>query len=376
MQIVLGPFDTQHLIARIPYSASLIPSLYRIPGVHWCKEQHAWKIPFRGAAVAALLTLLRGNAIRIAPSLIQEWELRGLEFVKVLEILSGERTGPAWTAEEKGELRRHLQARGYSAQTVKAYLGHVERFLAFVAESGIAWDEQVLVRYNLHLQERSFSHAYINQAVSGISFYLRHVCQTSPVSVQYVRPKREQKLPTVLSLEEVLQLFRSVSNVKHRALLYMTYSSGLRVGEVVRLKPADVDVGRRTLKVRQGKGRKDRYTLLSAAALRELDRYLDAERPQFWLFPGQDPRKPLTERTAQKVFEQALAKSGLRKEVTIHSLRHSFATHLLEAGTDIRYIQELLGHRHLKTTERYTHVSMRDIRHIQSPLDRLPPMTD
>src|SRR5690606_30990759 len=150
-------------------------------------------------------------------------------------------------------------------------------------------------------------------------------------------------------------------NLKHRALLFITYASGLRVGEVVRLKPRDLDMERKTLTIRQGKGRKDRYTILSAAAIKEINKYLESERPQFWLFPGQDSRKPLTERSAQKVFEQALSKSGVNKKVTIHSLRHSFATHLLEAGTDIRYIQELLGHQHLKTTERYTHVSIKEI---------------
>jgi site-specific recombinase XerD len=144
-------------------------------------------------------------------------------------------------------------------------------------------------------------------------------------------------------LREVLQLLGAVTNLKHRALLYLTYASGLRVCEVVRLKAQDIDPDRRTVKVRQGKGRKDRYTLLSSTALAEVSRYVKAERPKFWLFPGQDIRKPLTEHAAQKVFEAALAKSGIQKHVTIHSLRHSFATHLLKAGTDIRYIQELLG---------------------------------
>ncbi|WP_238392622.1 tyrosine-type recombinase/integrase [Paenibacillus antri] len=321
----------------------------------------------------ALLDVLRGTSLTIQPALSAEWERRGSLFGNVLQRLDDPSSSPAWDVRTKAKLRNQLKARGYSDRTVKAYIGHVARFFATYQEGNEDWDEQLMMRYNVYLQERSFSHSYINQAISAITFYLRHVCEAPPVSVAYARPKREQKLPNVLSLQEVLRLLDCVTNVKHRALLYLTYASGLRVGEVVRLKPHDLDVERRTVKVRQGKGRKDRYTILSGAALYEVNRYVAMERPQFWLFPGQDARKPLTERAAQKVFEQALRKSGLKKEATIHTLRHSFATHLLEAGTDIRYIQELLGHRNLKTTERYTHVSVRDIRHIQSPLDRLLP---
>jgi integrase/recombinase XerD len=174
-----------------------------------------------------------------------------------------------------------------------------------------------------------------------------------------------------LSADEVVRLLRTVQNIKHRAILYLTYSSGLRVGEVVRLRIEDIDPARKTVKVRQGKGRKDRMTLLSDAALQVLNDYMKRVHLESWLFPGGEEGRHITERSVQKVFEKARGQAGIVKKVSVHALRHSFATHLLEGGTDLRYIQELLGHQSSKTTEIYTHVSVKDVRRIQSPLDRI-----
>jgi site-specific recombinase XerD len=185
------------------------------------------------------------------------------------------------------------------------------------------------------------------------------------------RPKKERKLPEVLSQNDIPRILQSVNNEKHRAILTLTYSAGLRISEVVHLKIEDIDGERMLIHVRQGKGRNARYTILSREALKVLRNYIKAYRPKTWLFPGGKEGKHLTERSVQKIFERALKKAGIKKDVSIHSLRHSFATHLLENGTDLRYIQELLGHKHSKTTEIYTHVSEKEMRRIQSPLDRL-----
>ncbi|WP_179036964.1 tyrosine-type recombinase/integrase [Paenibacillus sp. URB8-2] len=234
-----------------------------------------------------------------------------------------------------------------------------------------SWTHESLVQsYTLYLLKREYSHAYVNQAISALKFYFRHVLnlkETAP----YIRPKKENKLPNVLSLDEVMLVLKAVNNLKHQAILYLTYSSGLRVGEVVRLRIEDCDNARKVLRVRQGKGRKDRITLLSDAAYQLVRKYVEQEKPEPWLFPGQTPGRHLTERSVQKVFEKALSASGVMKKLGIHALRHSFATHLLENGIDLRYIQELLGHQSSRTTERYTHVSVKDIRRIQSPLDRM-----
>lgn len=373
MYISLCYLDEDCFGARIPYRADLVDSLHRISGVYWCRDLKMWKAPNRDQVIIEVLDACRGFAIRIQPQLRLDWEQRRNEFRYLLLRLKEDAIPPVNGDfhQARKDIRQQLKAKGYSDLTIKAYVSHVERFLEYVREEQAPWDEQILIRYNIRLQERQLSHSYINQAISAITFYMRYICEAPPLSVDYARPKRETKLPNVLSISEVRKVLDAVSNPKHRALLYLTYASGLRVGEVVRLKIQDLDAERNTVKVTQGKGRKDRYTLLSAAALNVIKLYIASDRPLYWLFPGQDVRKHLTERAAQKVFEHALRNSGVIKRVTIHSLRHSFATHLLESGTDLRYIQELLGHRNSKTTERYTHVSVRDIRLIQSPLDRL-----
>jgi integrase/recombinase XerD len=169
----------------------------------------------------------------------------------------------------------------------------------------------------------------------------------------------------------VAKILSSIDNIKHRAILMLVYSAGLRVGEVVKLKPKDIDSKRMLIYIRGSKGRKDRYTILSESVLKILREYWQQYKPQEWLFEGAKPEKHISIRTTQKIFEHACEKAGIKKEITIHTLRHSFATHLLESGADLRYIQELLGHKHIKTTEIYTHVSVKSIGKIRSPLDSL-----
>jgi site-specific recombinase XerD len=173
----------------------------------------------------------------------------------------------------------------------------------------------------------------------------------------------------VLSVEEVQKILESVENLKHRALLMLIYSAGLRVGEVIRLKAEDINSDRMLIHVRGSKGRKDRYTLLSEKALCVLQEYWREYRPQKWLFSGQKDESHISERTVQQIFHHAKRRAGINRDVSVHSLRHSFATHLLESGVDLRYIQELLGHKSSKTTEVYTHVSNKVLGKIQSPLD-------
>ncbi|UJF35506.1 tyrosine-type recombinase/integrase [Paenibacillus hexagrammi] len=277
---------------------------------------------------------------------------------------------PQWDSDHEKRLKNELLRRGYSPKTLKAYCGQVERLFHYVKEQHVIWSDQMIQNYSLYLLNKNCSHAYVNQAISAIKFYFQKVLQQQDTT-PYVRPKKENKLPNVLSIKEVTSILKAIQNIKHQAILYLTYSSGLRVGEVVRLRLQDFDIERKTLLIRQGKGRKDRLTLLSDTALEIVQRYSQQQKPEVWLFPGQTSGRHLTERSVQKVFEQALAVSGVRKEVSVHSLRHSFATHLLEGGTDIRYIQELLGHQSTRTTERYTHVSVKDIRRIKSPLDQI-----
>lgn len=216
----------------------------------------------------------------------------------------------------------------------------------------------------------------MNQAVSALRFWHVTVLGRSDLK-QWIRPKRQKKLPVVLSTSEVARLLKSVEHVKHRTLLALIYSSGIRIGEAVRLTKQDIDPERKTIHIRQGKGAKDRFTVLSTAAYTLLQHYMDNQPIVGYLFPGgKGLDHHLSERSVQHVFEKAIQKAGITKPATVHTLRHSFATHLLENGTDLRYIQELLGHASSKTTEIYTHVSIKDIRRIQSPLDRMTDLVE
>jgi integrase/recombinase XerD len=217
---------------------------------------------------------------------------------------------------------------------------------------------------------RDYSAATINLALSAIKFFYSKVLPRDIISEQR-RPRQDKRLPVVLSKEEIKRMFTNENNFKHRLLLMMVYASGLRAGEVVKLKRQDIDINRKTICIHSGKGRKDRYTLVSETVINALSEYYSRYNIKNWLFSGAEPEKHLASRSAQHVFERALKRAKIEKEATLHSLRHSFATHLLESGTDIRYIQELLGHASLITTERYTHVARRKTLSITSPLDTI-----
>ncbi|MCQ4088454.1 tyrosine-type recombinase/integrase [Saccharibacillus sp. JS10] len=377
MKIELVYRDAQTVGVKLErYGPEQLKGIRSVPGRGYVADEKIWTIPYTILSVEALLKAypkdffvcdehLKNEDLYLCEQLESHRQQRQRKQA-IVPIEEAE----LWSPARKKQLEDALRARGYSGKTIKAYTLQVQRFFAetMVNEGGI--DDAVVQKYSLKLLEKELSHAYVNQAISALKFYFRYVLKRSNTN-GYVRPKKESKLPDVLSLGEVARLLKSVNNLKHRAMLVITYTSGLRVGEVVRLRPEDCDWERNVVKVRQGKGRKDRQTLLSETASAVLKPYMEQEKPEGWLFPGQREGRHLTERSAQKVFEKALLQSGITKEVSIHSLRHSFATHLLENGIDLRYIQELLGHQSVRTTERYTHVSRRDIGRIQSPLDRM-----
>lgn len=275
-----------------------------------------------------------------------------------------------------GELResmkRALVLRGYSRGTIKVYLQHVARFVRYFGKSPRVLDREEIYEYLLYLTEkRKVSTAYRDQAVSALKFLYGRVLGRPFVAEALPRPKKEHKLPPVLSAGEVSRILGSVRNIKHLSILMLMYSAGLRVGEVVKLRVTDIDSDRRMIHIRGAKGKKDRYSVLSGVALNVLRMYWRLYKPRDWLFPGGRSGRHLRVRTVQKIVEQAAERAGITKRVSSHTLRHSFATHLLEGGTDLRYIQELLGHKSSKTTEVYTHVARRDIARITSPLDSL-----
>ena len=264
-----------------------------------------------------------------------------------------------------------LRLRGYRAKTRKAYHGQIKRFLLVCGKPPTSIEARDVRGYVFRMIENGASHSHANQCISALNFLFKLVVGKPDVVSQLPRPKKERKLPDVLSHTEVFRLLDTVQNIKHRAIMLLTYSAGLRLGEVIRLRIEDIDVERKLIHIRQGKQRKDRYTLLSDTALKILKEYVDACQPRTWLFAGMKPGHHIHERSVQKIFARAHEKAEINKKISVHTLRHSFATHLLERGTDLRYIQELLGHSSPKTTQIYTKVSNKDISRIQSPLDAL-----
>jgi site-specific recombinase XerD len=264
-----------------------------------------------------------------------------------------------------------LRIRGYSEHTRRSYLGAVRDFVRYCGRSPDQLGMDDIHRYQLHLTgERKVSYACFNIAVCALRFFYCVTLQRRWDIRKIPFQKRPRKLPGVLSQAEIQRLFAAVPNLKHRAILTCMYAGGLRIAEATRLRVGDIDSDRMVLRIDQGKGRKDRDVMLSSVLLALLREYWKQSRPQDLLFPGRSQNRPITSAAVQRVFTKARKAAKIRKRITPHSLRHSYATHLLEGGTNIRTIQALLGHRSLRSTEVYTHVARTYLKDTQSPLDR------
>jgi site-specific recombinase XerD len=355
------------------YDAELVALVRTLPGRRWDGKARIWRLPDSPAARAAL-----DRTFGIAPVAAPGGSGGDVD-PGCGTGASRMRTAPAPLPPHAVTLlssfREEMRLRGYSPRTRKAYLGHVRRLLV-----GSAPDADLIAHLRSHVLERlnsgSVSRAYHSQLVSALRLFSTTVLGRPVETLPLPRPRKERRLPTVLSRNELQRLLAAIRNPKHLAILALAYSAGLRVSEVVRLRMEDIDTERGLLNVRGGKGRKDRVTLLSGTALALLDAYLGDATPRLWLFPGARRGRHLTARSVQKVTAEARERAGITKPVTPHVLRHSFATHLLEDGTDVRLIQELLGHSSVRTTEIYTHVARHQLRRIRSPLDAPGEVTD
>jgi integrase/recombinase XerD len=265
-----------------------------------------------------------------------------------------------------------MTLRNFTPSTIAAYVRCVARLARhFHSSPDLIGPEQVRA-YLLHLvQERHVSQSYYKLTRCALRFFYRATLGRDDIPGGIAPVKQRRTLPVVLSPDEVARFFAAITNLKHRALLMTAYATGMRVSEVTRLRVGDIDSARRVILVRQGKGQKDRYVMLSPRLLEILRAYWKATRPGDFLFPGAVPGEPITTGSVRKVCFRARHAAGLGKHVTVHTLRHSFATHLLESGTDLRTIQVLLGHRSFGTTARYVHVATASLPSTRSPLDRL-----
>lgn len=269
-------------------------------------------------------------------------------------------------------MEEDLRLRGYSERTRAAYVHWVRRFAAHYHRPPEKMGAEEVRAFLVHLLEVcKLSRSSLIQALCALRFFYVHVLHR-PCEVQKLRfPKRKRKLPTVLSELEVRRLLEAAEDLRERAILMTLYSAGLRLNELRHLQVKDINSTKMQIRVREGKGGKDRNVVLSRTLLDVLRHYFRQYRPESWLFYYQTPQQPLDDRTVQRMVRRLSEKAGLRDRITPHTLRHSFATHLLERGTQLPYIQELLGHRNPRTTLLYTRVSPRALQQVTSPLDRL-----
>jgi site-specific recombinase XerD len=265
-----------------------------------------------------------------------------------------------------------MTLRNFSPKSIQAYVRCVARLARYYHRSPDLLGPEQVREYLLHLlQQQHASPSYYNLTRCALRFFYQVTLGHDDVPRSLAPVKQPRTLPVVLSLDEVARFFATIANLKHRAILMTAYAAGLRVSEVVQLRVDDIDSARMVIRVREGKGRKDRYVMLSPRLLELLRAYWKAVRPRGCLFPGADPERPIAAGTVARVCRRACQAADLGKHVTVHTLRHSFATHLLEAGTDLRTIQVLLGHRSFNTTALYVHVATASLPTVQSPLDRL-----
>lgn len=265
-----------------------------------------------------------------------------------------------------------MTLRGMAAKTRDSYVRGVAGLAAYYHRSPDRISDREVQAYLLYLmRERKLSWSSCNIAVHGLRFFYHQTLGREKTTFHIPGPRKPSKLPEILSREEVARLFAHTGLPRHRVVLMTAYAAGLRVGEVVRLRVQDIDSDRMTIRVEQGKGAQDRYTLLSPRLLEELRSYWRLEHPYPWFFPMRKAPRPMNYTTAERMYTAAKHRAGIAKAGNIHALRHAFATHLLESGTDLHTIQRLLGHHHITSTMRYLHLARKNVTDRSSPLDLL-----
>ncbi|MEM9337850.1 MAG: site-specific tyrosine recombinase/integron integrase [Bacteroidota bacterium] len=340
-----------------------------LPSIGWSEEYGMAFLPNNAANLTAVFTRFKGVAWVNGHSFFTNRPLHNgnvpldIQGYRERELPNGYRVVP------EAYLQK-LELRKYALNTARVYIQSFEKFLNYFSncDDPTYLNEQDIREYLSHLVTQKKSTSYLNQSINAIKFYYEVVMEMPNRFYSIERPQKEEKLPQVLSKTEIMEMLKHTSNLKHRCIISLLYSSGLRKSELLNLKVEGIDSERMTIRVQNGKGAKDRITLLSERLLDDLRAYYRRYRPRLYLFEGTSGGK-YSATSVLKIVQKAARQAKIRKKVTPHMLRHSFATHLLEAGTDLRYIQSLLGHNSSKTTEIYTHVAVNAFRQIKNPLD-------
>lgn len=364
-------------------SSEITNKLRKIKGSTWSKSMESWHIPYtdeafkelkkyfplveyekKGTAVTENYTVKPVNKAdktedkksEISKNIKLELEHISIESIHYLQ-----------------KLRKWMEHKRYSESTIVTYTDSVKVFLQFCQPkraTEIQASDMVLF-VNEYIIKRELSYSFQNQVINGAKLFFKEIIKNTIDVETFERPRRQHNLPNVLSKQEVKAILQAPINIKHRAMLSLIYACGLRRSELLHLTFSNISSDRGVLIIKQSKGKKDRIAPISEKIIEMLREYYIQYKPEKWLFEGQNKGEQYSEQSLQSVLKQAVAKAKIKKPVTLHWLRHSYATHLLESGTDLRFIQELLGHNSSKTTEIYTHVSTKSIQKIKSPFDDL-----
>lgn len=336
--------NEQRIAVEFPKNAELIKRIKLIDGSRWSASLKCWHIPNT-----------KENRIRFKLETPLQNDYNTIKTEKI------------------NQFKLWLKSKRYSANTIKTYSEALKTFLFYFKEKSFsAIDNQDIILFNNHyIIQNNLSSSFQNQIVNAIKLFYKSV-ENKNMNLDLIhRPKREKTLPNVLSKEEVKLILTSLKNEKHRIMLSLIYACGLRRSELLNLKKTDILSDRMLIHIRQSKGKKDRVVPLSPKILEHLRTYYLHYRPKIWLFEGQVVGEKYSERSLELILKKSVKLAKIQKPATLHWLRHSYATHLLESGTDLRYIQELLGHTSSRTTEIYTHVSTKSIQQLRSPFDDL-----
>jgi len=368
---------------RFPYDTELISVVKGFPGARWSNQMKCWHIADSADVITLLLKAFYKKAYidysGLRPNLAEKIRARRVEQQKKeQEKHRGTSDISLAALGEKGEaeiakFRRWMESHRYPDTTVKTYTGMVTTFLRFLRpkEASECTSDDLVKLVDEYILPAGLSYSYQNQMVSAVKKFYGTMYRSVIDPGEFTRPRPQHRLPNVLSKEEVKRILDAPVNEKHRVMLSLIYACGLRRSELIELVSGDLERDRKLLRIRQSKGFKDRLVPLSEKVIQLIDLYIAHYKPERYLFEGQYRGIRYSASSLDKVFKEAYKRAGLKGEVTLHGLRHSYATHLLESGTDLRYIQELLGHKSSRTTEIYTHVTTQSIQKIRSPFDDL-----
>jgi integrase/recombinase XerD len=376
--------DGEYRIAlRFAYDSELTEVVRKIPGSRWSRHMSCWHIADSLGVIDNLLAAFSGkafidysamkqnlaNKIRLQRELDQSGQKKKNSLIKkdIRPVLSEQGLS------DIAQYKRWMEAHRYPESTVNTYSGMMAKFLMFVSprEASECTSDDLIRIVKEYILPNGLSQSFQNQMISAVKKFYSEIYLSAIDTGKITRPRPQHRLPNVLCKDEVKQIINALTNEKHRVMMSLLYACGLRRSELLQLMLNDIERNRKLIRVRQSKGFKDRVVPISEKTIEMLDFYIQRYKPQRYVFEGQWPGEMYSATSLEKVLKMACEKAGIVKPVTLHWLRHSYATHLLESGTDLRYIQELLGHKSSKTTEIYTHVTSSSLQNIRSPFDDL-----